>query len=189
MPNAAPFLASPLKRAVAGAADAIVYLLVLVVVVAAVTSSETRGFNLPLAALIASATYVLYHSASFWYLDDATPCMRALHMRMARASGGGALSFAQALIRPAVRPLLLWVFAWSADFLGWRSARLEAALIAPLLLELGMMFTLPSRQTLSDLVARTLVVNVPPPQPHRAPAGPMYSPSDAEFGLPPGGSK
>ena len=189
MPNAAPFLASPLKRAFAGAADAFVYLLVLVFVIAAVTGTEPRGFSVPLMAVIASATYVLYHSASFWYLDDATPGMRVLNMRIVRASGGRALSFAQTLIRPAVRPLLLWVFAWSAYFLDWRSARLQAALIAPLLLELGMMFTLPSRQTLSDLVAKTLVVNVPPPQPHRAPAGPMYSPTDAEFGLPPGGRK
>jgi hypothetical protein len=51
--------------------------------------------------------------------------------------------------------------------------------------ELGMMFTLPTRQTLADLVARTLVINVPPPQPHRAPAAPMYSATDAEFGVRP----
>jgi hypothetical protein len=58
-----------------------------------------------------------------------------------------------------------------------------------LLSELGMMYTLPTRQTLSDLVSRTLVVNVPPPQPHRAPAAPMYSPTDAEFGVRPGRRK
>jgi uncharacterized RDD family membrane protein YckC len=189
VPNAAPFLASPLKRAFAGAADAFVYLLVLVFVLAAVMGTDLRGFGIAFIAGIATATYVLYHSASFWYLDDATPGMRVLNMRMVRVSGGRALSLTQTLIRPAVRPLLLWVFAGSAYFLDWRSARVQAALIAPLLLELGMMFTLPSRQTLSDLVAKTLVVNVPPPQPHRAPAGPMYSPTDAEFGLPPGGRK
>jgi hypothetical protein len=42
-----------------------------------------------------------------------------------------------------------------------------------------------TRQTLADRVARSLVVNLPPLQPHRAPAGPMYSATDKEFGFPP----
>jgi hypothetical protein len=39
--------------------------------------------------------------------------------------------------------------------------------------------------TIADIVAHTRVVNTPPPQPHRAPAGPMYSATDAEFGYQP----
>jgi uncharacterized RDD family membrane protein YckC len=40
-------------------------------------------------------------------------------------------------------------------------------------------------RTLTDRIARTIVVSLPPPQPHRAPAFPMYSRNDAEFGMPP----
>jgi len=188
VPNAAPFIASPWKRFIAGAVDFVVYLLVLVVVLAAVTSVVKDLWGAGLATLTA-ATYVIYHVAFFQVFDDATPGLRALNMRIVSTTGGGSLSLAKMFVRSGFRPVLLFVFGWVlVVVLGRQSFRTESLMIAPLLLELGMMFTLPSRQTLSDLVAGTLVVNVPPPQPHRAPAGPMYSPSDAEFGLP-GGRK
>ena len=189
MSNAAPFIAPPWKRVIAGAIDLILCAILWVIVTSAISESQPGGFWVTHLAAIASAVYLVYHFAFFWYLADATPGLRALDMRIVRTSGGGALSIAQMLLRPAIRPLMLWGFFWSADFALWPFFRAEPVLLAPLFLELGMMFTLPSRQTLSDLVAGTLVVNVPPPQPHRAPAGPMYSPSDAEFGLPPGGRK
>jgi uncharacterized RDD family membrane protein YckC len=181
--KAAPFLASPLMRVAGGAIDAVVCVMAILLAMAAVGG---RG-GMPRFAALASGVYILYHVAFFWYLDDSTPGQRAWSLRTVSASGGP-LSFLQTLIRPGIRALLVCVFAWSADFfwprLGDPYLWLKSAL-APLLLEAGMMFTLPSRQTLSDLVARTLVVNIPPPQPHRAPAGPMYSGNDAEFGLPP----
>jgi RDD family len=40
-----------------------------------------------------------------------------------------------------------------------------------------------TRRTLTDRVFGILVVLLPPLQPHRAPAGPMYSASDAELGV------
>ena len=40
-------------------------------------------------------------------------------------------------------------------------------------------------RTIADRLAGSIVVNLPPLQPHRAPAAPMYSASDAEFGQPP----
>jgi len=188
VPNAAPFLASPWKRVVAGAVDVVLYLLLFIVVIAAVTSVQKDVWGPQLAAL-AGATYVVYHVAFFQVFEGATPGLRALNMRIVSTTGGGSLSLVRMFVRSGFRPVLLFVFGWVLLVLiGRYSFRTESLLFAPLLLELGMMFTLPSRQTLSDLVARTLVVNVPPPQPHRAPAGPMYSPSDAEFGLP-GGRK
>lgn len=54
-----------------------------------------------------------------------------------------------------------------------------------LLVEVDFLFSMASRRTGADLVSGTMVVNTPPPQPHRAPAAPMYSPNDAEFGYPP----
>jgi len=41
------------------------------------------------------------------------------------------------------------------------------------------------RRTVADRLCRTLVVKLPPLQPHRAPAAPMFSVNDAEFGNPP----
>ncbi|MGC4077933.1 MAG: RDD family protein [Rubrivivax sp.] len=41
------------------------------------------------------------------------------------------------------------------------------------------------RRSLTDRIAFTMVVALPPPQPHRAPAVPMFSAQDAEFGNPP----
>lgn len=38
-------------------------------------------------------------------------------------------------------------------------------------------------RTLTDRFAGTIVISMPPPQPHRAPAFPMYSRHDAEFGV------
>jgi uncharacterized RDD family membrane protein YckC len=41
------------------------------------------------------------------------------------------------------------------------------------------------RRTLADRASGTVVVRLPPLQPHRAPAAPMFSTNDAEFGNPP----
>ena len=41
------------------------------------------------------------------------------------------------------------------------------------------------RRSLTDRIASTMVVALPPLQPHRAPAVPMFSGNDAEFGHPP----
>ncbi len=47
------------------------------------------------------------------------------------------------------------------------------------------MSTLPTRQSTSDLLCRTFVVSALPLQPHRAPAAPMFSATDAKFGVRP----
>jgi len=167
----------------AGVIDAVLYFICFVFATVAVQGSS--GFGMLVLASVASVTYVLYHLFFFWFFAGATPGLRAFSMQVVSASDGRELSILRGLVRSGFRPLLLCAFGWSVDLFAGPSVRVEAVLAAALLLELGMMFTLPSRQTLSDLVARTLVVNVPQPQPHRAPAAPMYSASDAEFGLPP----
>ncbi len=40
-------------------------------------------------------------------------------------------------------------------------------------------------RTMTDRISGIIVINLPPPQPHRAPAFPMYSRNDAEFGVKP----
>jgi len=57
--------------------------------------------------------------------------------------------------------------------------------VAWLLVDLMFLELVLSRRTLTDRIAGTMVVNLPPLQPHRAPAAPAYSATDAEFGVPP----
>jgi uncharacterized RDD family membrane protein YckC len=104
---------------------------------------------------------------------------------------GGALEPAQCFAR-ATATALPWALIGSGDL-----ASLQAALlpISPgtlptlgtvlIVVDVLCLEFLPSRRTLTDRLAGTLVVNLPPVQPHRAPAAPMYSATDAEFGRPP----
>ena len=93
------------------------------------------------------------------------------------AVGDARLSLGQAVVRPATRAALLFLFGQMGDVLG-----AEWLLGVPVALELGLMAHTQSRQSLADKIAKTVVVNKPPVQPHRAPAYPMYSAKDEEFG-------
>lgn len=182
MAGAAPFIAHPVRRLVAGFLD-----LVLAVMSAGIASTiaQAVGYNANEAEL-ALLGYALYHAAFYWAWDGQTIGLRILDIRSVSAIGGAGLSALQIIARATFRPALLYVLGWAAYWIARDQPSVFAViLLTPLLGELGMMFTLPSRQTLSDMVSRTLVVNVPPPQPHRAPAAPMYSATDAEFGVRP----
>jgi len=187
MANAAPFIARPMRRTIAGALDLWACIFV-VFFLGGVTTSvgySSSYIELALHNKMAFVTYAVYHAIFFWLLRGTTPGLYFLDMRVVKASNGAELSFVQIFSRASFRPVFLYSF-WSAAALAVPLAGADTALlIAPILVEMGMMFTLPSRQTLTDLVSKTLVVNIPPPQPHRAPAAPMYSPSDAEFGVRP----
>jgi uncharacterized RDD family membrane protein YckC len=180
MANAAPYVAQPLRRIVAGVLDLVVLLFFVILAVAAL--GDARPSEQIAAAL---ATYGLYHAAFLSILDGATPAQRAFDMRIVSARSGDELSVGQTFLRSMFRPMFIYAIGWTAVLVSPPPSILAMMLVAPLLVEVGMMFTLPARQTLADLVARTLVINVPPPQPHRAPAAPMYSATDAEFGVRP----
>lgn len=102
---------------------------------------------------------------------------------------GRALAPWSSLARVAVRygPLLLLTI----DYPDWEPVPALLGLVAKVaagliwLRESHLLQHAPTRQTLADRAARSMVVNLPPPHTHRAPAGPMYSASDAEFGVPP----
>ena len=90
--------------------------------------------------------------------------------------------------RSIVRPALIYGLLWAALYLPIRvrvDALIVAAVLSPVLLDLLLAIILPWRQGVADFLFKTLVVNRPLPQPHRAPAAPMYSPTDAEFGAKP----
>ena len=182
MANAAPFIAPPARRLVAGFID-----FVLSVMSAGVIAwiGQSSGYESANEMRLALSVYALYHAGFYWLWGGQTPGLHIFDIRTVSAIGGLHLSLGQALVRAGFRPLLLYLLGWVASSAGLPFNVVAIIVLAPLLGELGMMLTLPGRQTLSDLVSRTLVVNVPPPQPHRAPAAPMYSATDAEFGVRP----
>lgn len=179
MANAAPFLASPARRLLGGLTDLFVMLLAVVIAVEMVDSAHPLGH-----IVVILTTYGLYHAVCLALLSSTTPGLRTLDMRIVNRNGSD-MSMVQTVVRSFFRPAFLYASGWLTVALSPPPGLLISMMVAPVLLEAGMMFTLPTRQTLSDLVSRTLVVNIPPPQPHRAPAGPMYSTTDAEFGVRP----
>ena len=86
-------------------------------------------------------------------------------------------SVSVSLIRTAVRCAV----ALSGIALA-KTTQFEVVSWLPIAMEAGLIVFHPLRRSLADLVAGTVVVASPPVQPHRAPAAPMFSKSDAEFG-------
>ncbi len=137
-------------------------------------------------------SYVLclavYHLVFLLARGGSTPGKSLQNIAVA-SEAGQSLAAWQSMVRVTVRyaPLLATTISyqeWEAvpALLGL-AAKLAAGLIW--LRELHLLQNSPSRRTLADLAARSVVVNLPPPHTHRAPAGPMYSANDAEFGVPP----
>jgi uncharacterized RDD family membrane protein YckC len=185
MANAAPFIARPMRRVVAGVVDAWVCIFLFSLTGVTTSISNASAIDVVLHNSAAFVVYAVYHAVCFSLFRGSSPGLHFLDIRVVSALDAGELPLVQAFARAAFRPAFLYLLWWMAAMAKPVPGVDMALLAAPVLLELGMMFTLPSRQTLSDLVSRTLVVNIPPPQPHRAPAAPMYSATDAEFGVRP----
>ena len=173
MPNAAPFLATTSKRVAAVALDLVPLFFVWMVAVAAATDI---GFPVLPIALLTPLTYIAYQGAFLYYWDGESPGRRVCNIRVVRADGARELGLARCIARPIVRVLAIVLFGLLAQWIG------QAALGLSFAIDLVLISSLQFKQSLADLICRTLVVNAPPPQPHRAPAGPMYSSLDAEFG-------
>jgi uncharacterized RDD family membrane protein YckC len=170
------YLASPLRRVAAAAIDFAVALLLAILAAAIIQQVRLD----PLAIGIASVlVFVAYHFCFLYYWSGETPGRRVLSIRVVSSRPAIDLTLVQCVARPLLR------FLWLVAFIPLESAlRIPWIAFIPALAELVLMTYLPSRQTVADLLCRTVVVNIPPPQPHRAPAGPMYSATDAEFGVP-----
>jgi uncharacterized RDD family membrane protein YckC len=101
----------------------------------------------------------------------------AQNISVVRLTNAEKLSPGQATTRTAVRcSLALTGLSLS------KAAEVDAIAIAPILVEVLFMYLHPLRQTISDIAAGSVVITMPPSQPHRAPAAPMFSRNDAEFG-------
>lgn len=178
------FSASPRKRIAAFAFDFFAALLVYLCTAAAL---EAQGIDMG-----SSRSFILcvaaYHLLFLLVRGGATFGKSLQHIAVIQNNGKG-MRLWQAFARVAVRyvPLLLV----SVPYPEWELVPALLGLMAKVsagllwLRELHMLQNSPSRRTLADLVARTLVVNLLPPHTHRAPAGPMYSSTDAEFGVAP----
>lgn len=169
------YLATPLRRAAAAGIDFAVALLL-----ATLTASIIQQVRLDLLAigLAAVLIFLAYHFSFLYYWSGQTPGRRVLSIQVVSTRQAIALTPLQCATRPLLR------FLWLIAFLPLeRKFEIPWLSTVPLFADLALMTFLPSRQTVADLLCRTVVVNNPPPQPHRAPAGPMYSATDAEFGI------
>jgi uncharacterized RDD family membrane protein YckC len=173
---AAAYLATPLRRIAAGAVDFAVILLLAILAAAIIQLVRLDLLAIGLGSIL---VFVAYHASFLYYWSGESPGRRLLSIRVVSTRESIDLTLLQSVGRPVLR--FLWLVAFLpleyASGIPWLS-------LGPIFVDLVLMTVLPSRQTVADLLCRTVVVNLPPPQPHRAPAGPMYSATDAEFGVP-----
>ncbi len=178
--NTRPHLASMERRVTAFVIDA---LLVCIVVLTLGAAAESLGVRNSAIAAFALAALVAYHSAGLANRDIGFGRV-VMAISVISLKSGPELSRLQCIARPLVR--LAWICLGIVPATVFRE---PIFLCTPLVVDVALLTFHPLRQTVADLVCRTVVVNLPPLQPHRAPAGPMFSPDDAEFGPKPRGSK
>ena len=184
----ASFTAGSGRRLWAGAFDVIS---VAVIFLAIAAAAEGLRFNLSRWSVL-GLVYFIYNLVCLFARDGRTLGKTAVDICVVSAAGRR-LTAAESITRAAVR-------SWPFFLLDAQIARvLDGYLSFPLtvlagtllmaalfIAETTLLASSPTRQTIADRLAGSLVVNLPPMQPHRAPAIPMYSARDAEFGHPPG---
>jgi uncharacterized RDD family membrane protein YckC len=129
--------------------------------------------------LLLPLTYVAYHTSFLLAWSGQTLGRKLCNIQIVSTKRGGDLSQLQCLARPIVRMATLMPVVFVVMTYKMRMALPFVAI------DVFLITFLPSQQSLPDLICHTVVVNSPPVQPHRAVAGPLYSATDAEFGVPP----
>ena len=184
MATPASFVAAPGKRVAAFVYDTFAVVLAFMVVA---VLAESAGHEFGTWFVFVCCAFV-YHYAFLAFREGRTPGKSAQDICVVTIEGQAPRQW-QALARASLRylPLLLlsintkdWVIMEALLGLGFK---LVASLLW--LAEYSLLNSSQARRTLGDRLARTLVVNLPTWEPHRAPAIPMYSATDAEFGHPP----
>ena len=183
----ASFVAKSGKRLWAGGFDA---LAVSVIFLAIAAAAEGLGADLSRWSVF-GLIYFLYNVVPLLFREGRTLGKTAVDICVVSAAGRP-LSVTEAIVRAAARSwpffLLDTGIARTLDwYLGFSLAIPVGTLsLASLILaETTLLDRSSTRQTIADRLAGSLVVNLPPMQPHRAPAIPMYSATDGEFGIPP----
>jgi len=184
MPAPSSFVASPGSRVVAFAFDALVVLTVLVLF-----SVPAAKMDAVLASPAAIAAFAWVYTVLALAFNHGRTFGKTVQHIAVLSSDGQRLELWRSMARATVRfaPLALLEGLWQGQPLRDGLPMLLANVLgaALWLAELTLLFAAPARRTLADRFADSLVVNLPPPQPHRAPAAPMFSADDREFGVPP----
>jgi uncharacterized RDD family membrane protein YckC len=175
MPSASSFVAGSDRRIEAGGFDLLaagaIFLLV-------GTLAEKLGFDLARWPTF-GAVYFGYHFVYLVWRQGRTIGKTANDICVV-STAGESLTLVQSSLRAGVRAAPFALMG-GPPLLAFGLLFLTALVLA----ELRLLERSPARRTIADRFANSLVVNLPPLQPHRAPAGPMFSAHDFEFGLPP----
>lgn len=177
MSSPSSFTAEPGKRLWAGGFDFLA-VCVMFLVLGVILENIYPTFS---GWLVFAFTFFVYHLACLAVRDGRTLGKTAIDICVISTSGQP-LSTGQSVLRAGVRTIPFLFLGASDPFVVLFGA---ALLLVLMLSEFYLLERSPNRQTLTDRIANSLVVKMPPLQPHRAPAGPMYSASDLEFGFPP----
>lgn len=179
MPNVGSFVATPEKRFAAALIDMV---LVMLTAVLFYVMAKATAYPADYASLIA-ITYFIYHAGFLYGWSGQSIGRRTLDISVISVRGDP-LPLLQVILRSALRPLCCFVPAGGSLELGLPQVDPVSTTVVAAV-EFVLLAYSPARRTVADLVSRAIVVNTPPPQPYRAPAVPMYSATDAEFGYPP----
>jgi uncharacterized RDD family membrane protein YckC len=178
MPAARPHLASWERRFCASAIDALLLFLALALLACAM---QVLGEPPTASVFLAPAAYVAYQSSGTMKphlsLGRTVAGIAVVSVRR-----GGVVSTVQSVVRPVIRLAGFAVAAVAADVMDFDT---RWCWILPPGMELTLIAVTSWRQSVADFLSGSLVVTLPPPQAHRAPAVPMFSAHDAEFGMPP----
>jgi uncharacterized RDD family membrane protein YckC len=179
MSTATPFAASPTKRLYAAIID-----LMIIGALALVLSPIDWDVGASASSdRFVALVYFVYQAAFLHFWRGQTPGRRLLDITVVQAAGGE-IGLIQAVLRPGIRAVAVIATTDIAWRFVWPEYGTYNVPIFPLV-EVGLLYTIQTRTTIADAVSRTVTINNPPPQPHRAPAAPMYSATDAELGFPP----
>ena len=183
MASPASFVASPNKRIAAFVFDSVVVTVGLLLVV---VTLGRRNVEIPLFASFAACAW-LYHVIATWAQHGQTLGRSVQGICVASASGLEA-SVRQLIVRASWRyfPLAALSIPWQEQVPAEAACALAIRVVAVLLWAREFLLLQGAEgRTQADRLADTCVVNAPPPDTHRAPAAPMFSANDVEFGTPP----
>ena len=184
MASRRPELASKSNRLVAYVFDVFMIGIAFAFVVYAGSESGRMSLDEP---LVYAAIFFIYHLC-FLHWNSGTSFGKSLRGICVISANGTPLSFGQAVARAGVLSLPYALFSARESLAALLSAFPDSRYLASLpgvvwwLAEIGFVESGHGPLSLTDRITKTVVVNIPPPQPHRAPAVPMYSATDAEFG-------
>ena len=183
MPSARPDIATKANRLVAYAFDIVMVGMAYWFVAYAGQSANT-SLESPVVYAVLFFAYHLF----FLRWNDGSSFGKSLRGICVISAAGTKLTPSQAVIR-ALSLSFPFVLFSAHDFLEVLLSTLsDSTFLAMLpgalwcLAELYFAESDPMSRSVTDRFAHSLVVNIPPPQPHRAPAIPMYSATDVEFG-------